>query len=164
MAHLGRHKFKAKKKKAPEKSARTLRARLPATGVIWALRAQSRKKVLKMSPWALSAPGVQKVQNGVENESKSTIFQLFRLVFDSVLDFLGPGSRGPGDSFSDVFSDFGPEGPKAEPCSRQTGSQRVPLVTSDTRKSGKSPAQHRSERRNIKFFARTPFKFFARRP
>ena len=39
-----------------------------------------------MSSWALSAPGVQKVQNGVENEPNSTIFHstivtLFRLRF-----------------------------------------------------------------------------------
>ena len=37
-------------------------------------------------------PGAQKVQNRVEKESKSTIFQLYRLFFDSVLDFLGPRS------------------------------------------------------------------------
>ena len=47
---------------------------LPATGVIWALRAQSRKK--SENPNA-SRSGPQKVQNGVEHESKSSIFQIF---------------------------------------------------------------------------------------
>ena len=48
----------------------------PATGVFWALRAQSGKE-FKISSRGLSAPGVQTVQSGVKNESKSTIFQLF---------------------------------------------------------------------------------------
>ena len=41
-----------------------------AIGVVWALRAQSRKKNQKMGPRGLSAPGIQKVQNRVKNESK----------------------------------------------------------------------------------------------
>ena len=41
----------------------------PATGVIWALRAQSCKESRKMSSRALLAPA-QKVHNGVEKESK----------------------------------------------------------------------------------------------
>ena len=38
-------------------------------------------------------PGAQKVENGVEKELKSTVFQLFWLFFDSVSNFLGPGSE-----------------------------------------------------------------------
>ena len=48
-----------------------------------------------MSPQRLSAPVSQKVQNGVENESKSTIFQLFWLVFGSVWDFLDTWGERP---------------------------------------------------------------------
>ena len=44
---------------------------------------KSKKKTENESP---ARP--PKVQNGVENESKSIIFQRFWLVFDSVLDFL----------------------------------------------------------------------------
>ena len=40
------------------------------TGRLWALRAQSRKKNPKMSPRGRESQGVQKGQNGVENESK----------------------------------------------------------------------------------------------
>ena len=39
---------------------------------------------------ALSASGPNKVQNGVDKESKSTIFSTILTLFDSVLDFLGP--------------------------------------------------------------------------
>ena len=42
----------------------------PATGVIWALRAESCKQSSKMGSRALPpGPGAQKVQNGVEKES-----------------------------------------------------------------------------------------------
>ena len=63
----------------------SLRKLLPATGVIWALWAQSWKKSRKMSSRGLSAPGPKKSKNGVEKESKLTAFQsiltLFRLRF-----------------------------------------------------------------------------------
>ena len=46
----------------------------------------------------------RKVPNGVENESKLTLFQLFWLFFDSVWDFLGPrGREAPGTRFG-LFS------------------------------------------------------------
>ena len=53
---------------------RALQKLLPATRVIWALRAQSWKKSRKMSS---RGPGAQKVENGVEKESKLTVSQLF---------------------------------------------------------------------------------------
>ena len=64
-------------------------------------------------------PEAQKVQNGVEKESKSTIFQLFWLFLDSVLDFLGPGAL-----FRTLFATFGPKGPN-DPCSGQKFSQSL---------------------------------------
>ena len=39
--------------------------------------------------------GAQKVETGVEKESKSIVFQLFWHFFDSVFDFLGPGAERP---------------------------------------------------------------------
>ena len=50
------------------------------------------KKNRKMSPQRHSDSGPPRVQNGVENESKSTSFQQFWLVLDSVLDFLDTAS------------------------------------------------------------------------
>ena len=50
----------------------------PATGVIWALRAQSWKKSRKTGP---RGPGAQKVENGVEKVEKQSILTLFRLRF-----------------------------------------------------------------------------------
>ena len=71
-----------------------LGTRLPATGVsTLGPSGPKSKRSLKMSPRGLSAQGGPKVQNGVENESKSTIFYLFQLVFDSILDFLDPRGR-----------------------------------------------------------------------
>ena len=48
----------------------------PATGV---LRASGRKLQIEFENGFLGppGPGAQKVQNGVEKESKSTVFQLF---------------------------------------------------------------------------------------
>ena len=40
-------------------------------------------------------PRAQKVENGVEKESESTVFELFWLLFDSVFDFLGTGAERP---------------------------------------------------------------------
>ena len=40
-------------------------------------------------------PRTPKVENGVEKESKSIVFQLLWLFFDSVFDFLGPGAERP---------------------------------------------------------------------
>ena len=62
-----------------------------------------------------SGPGVQKVENRVEKESKSGNSNSFSNFFDSFstlfLAFWAPGPEGPGNSFSTV-SNFGPEGPK----------------------------------------------------
>ena len=78
---------------------RVLRKLLRATGVIWALRAQSLKKSRKMS----SRGGPQKVEKGVEKESESTVFQLFWLFFDSIFDFLGPGAERPQELIFGLF-------------------------------------------------------------
>ena len=45
-----------------------LRSSSPATGVIWGLRAQSRKNSPKMGSWGREVPGVEKV----EKESKKS--------------------------------------------------------------------------------------------
>ena len=78
------------------------------------------------SPRRLSVEGAQKVQNGVENESKAAMFlKQFRLVFGSVLDFLGPLCReAPGTHLRMFLSTLGPEGPN-DPSSRQTGFQNL---------------------------------------
>ena len=99
-----------------------LRKLLPATGVIWALRAQSWKKSPKMSSQGLSAPRSKKSRT----ESKKSQNRLFFNYFDSFSTpfstFWVPGPRGPGNSFSDSFSNFGPKGPN-DPCSRARESQ-----------------------------------------
>ena len=80
-----------------------LRKLLPATGVIWALRAQSWKESRKMSSRGLSAPGPKKSQT----ESKKSQNRLFFNYFDSFSTpfstFWAPGPRGPGNSFSELF-------------------------------------------------------------
>ena len=92
----------------------------PATGIIWALRAQSGKKSPKWVPRAFRLLGAQKVPNGVEDESKLTTFQLF---FDSIWDFLGPQEpKGSRNSFRTLFATLGPKGP-SDPCSRPKFSQ-----------------------------------------
>ena len=59
-------------------------------------------------------PRAQKVQNGVENEPKSTVSQQFNY-FDSFSTpfstFGAAKARGPGNHFR-IISNFGPEGPK----------------------------------------------------
>ena len=56
-------------------------------------------------------PGAKKAENGVEKESKSTVFQLFCLFFDSVFDFFGPrGREAPGTHFRTPFPTLGPSG------------------------------------------------------
>ena len=81
----------------------------PATGVIWALRAQSWKKSRKMSSRGLSAPRPQKSQTESKKSRKTVDFDSFSTRFST---FCAPGPRGPGNSFSDSFSNFGPGGPK----------------------------------------------------
>ena len=54
-----------------------LRKLLPATGVIWALRFQKLEKESENEFLGPLSPRAQKVENGVEKESKSTVFQLF---------------------------------------------------------------------------------------
>ena len=48
-------------------------------------------------------PAAQKVENGVEKESKLTVFQLFWLFFDSGFDFLGPGAERPRELIFGLF-------------------------------------------------------------
>ena len=57
-------------------------------------------------------PGAQNVENRVEKESKSTVFQLFCLFSDSVCDFWGPGAERPPGTHSNSFSNCGLGGPK----------------------------------------------------
>ena len=101
-------------------NSQELRKLLPATEVIWALRAQSCKESRKMSSQALSAPGSKKSRT----ESKrvnyfSTILTLFRLRFG----LFGPwGRQGPGTHFPTLVVTLGPKGPN-DPCSRQKFSQ-----------------------------------------
>ena len=90
----------------------------PATGVSHlGPRGLKCQKESEMSARGLSAPGAQKVQNGVENKSKfdcfSTILILFRLRFGL---FGPPGQRGPGHSFRTLFATLGRKGPN-DPCS-----------------------------------------------
>ena len=99
--------------------AKVLRSFSPATGVIWALRAQSPKKVRKWVPRS-SQPRGSKKSKGVEKESKLTIFVDF---LDSFSTFSTPGAERPGNPFSDFFWTLGPKGPN-DPCSRRRGSQR----------------------------------------
>ena len=98
--------------------------RLPATGVIWALRAQSRKKVRKGVPGASRPRGSKKSQT----ESKTSQNRLFFSYSDSFSTpfwtFWTPGAERPRDSFSDFFLTLGPKAPN-DPCSRQTDSQRA---------------------------------------
>ena len=56
-------------------------------------------------------PRAQKVANS-RTRVKIDCFSTFRLFFDSVFDFLGPGAERPRNSFSDSFSNFGPRGRK----------------------------------------------------
>ena len=67
----------------PSHSIPTLDSLLIIVGVLWPC-------------YRGELPRPLKVQNGVANKSKSPIFQLFWLFFDSVLDFLGPRGREPG--------------------------------------------------------------------
>ena len=81
------------------------------------------KKKSEMSPPAPLGPGVQKVQNGVENESRSTIFKTILTRFGLRFGLLGPrGREAPGTNFQICFSALGPKGPN-DPCSRQMGSK-----------------------------------------
>ena len=52
----------------------------------------------------------------------STLFQLFRLFFDSVLTFWDPGAGRPRELILNSVSNFGPEGPK-NPSGGMEGSQ-----------------------------------------
>ena len=72
-----------------------------------------------MGSQPLSARGPQKIQNGVEKESRSTIFQLFWLFSTPFWTFCAPGPKGPGNPFSNSICNFRPEGPN-DPRSGQT--------------------------------------------
>ena len=74
----------------------------------------------------------------------STLFQLFRLFFDSVFNFLGRGAGRPRELIFNSISNFGPEGPKnssggiegsqqkthflEEPSELKTGTARTALA------------------------------------
>ena len=51
----------------------------------------------------MSFRGDQKVENGAEKESRSTVLQLFELFFDSVFDFWALGREAPGTHFRTLF-------------------------------------------------------------
>ena len=90
----------------------------PATGIIWAFRAESCKWSLEMGSRALSAPGPQKSKT----ESKKSQNRLFFNYFDSFSTpswtFWTPGPRGPGNPFRTLFATFGLKGPN-DRCSGQ---------------------------------------------
>ena len=67
---------------------------------------------LNMSSRGLLAPGSKKLKRESKKWKFSTLFQLFRLFFDSVLTFWTPGPEGPGNSFSTPFPTLGPKGPR----------------------------------------------------
>ena len=94
----------------------------PATGVIWALRAESCKQSSKMGSRALPAPRPKKSRTESkksQNRQFLSILTLFRLRFG----LFGPrGREGPGTHFRTLFATFGPKGPN-DPCSGQKFSQ-----------------------------------------
>ena len=98
----------------------TSRKLLPATGVVWALRAQSWKKSPKLSSWGLSAPGPKKSKTESEKSQK-------RLFFNYFGSFSTPFSTcwAPGTHFRTLFSSLGPKGPN-DPCSSSMDSQELP--------------------------------------
>ena len=76
-----------------------LRSSSPATGVIWALRAQSPKKVRKWVPGA-----GRKSRKRVEKESKIAYFSTFWTLFRLFFDFFDPrGREDPGTHFRTFF-------------------------------------------------------------
>ena len=75
----------------------------PATGVIWALRAQSWKKSPRMSCRGLSAPGSKKSKTESKKSQNSIVFQLFWLFFDSGFDFLGFRAERPRELIFGLF-------------------------------------------------------------
>ena len=89
-----------------------LRSSSPATGVIWALRAQSSKNNPKCVPRASPPRGSKKskraYQKRVQKEKKQSILDCF-LTFLRL--FRPRGREAPGTHFRPFF-DFGPEGPK----------------------------------------------------
>ena len=72
-------------------------------------RPKVEKRVRKCRP---VGPVAQKVENGVEKESKWTVFTYFDSFSTPCLPFWAAGPRGTGNSFLDSFSNFGPEVPK----------------------------------------------------
>ena len=96
----------------------SLRKLLPATGVIWALRAQSWKKSWKMSSQNRPRGKKSKTES---KKPKLTVFQLFWLFFNSVFGSLGPGPR---THFPTLFPTLGPEGPN-DPFSRARESPNI---------------------------------------
>ena len=95
-----------------------MRKPLPPAGVIWALRAQSRKKSPKKSSRGLSAPGPKKSKTESKKSQiiqKQSILGLFRLRFG--LSGPAPTLRGPGNSISDSSTSVAsPRNPKAFVC------------------------------------------------
>ena len=74
---------------------RVLRSSSPATGVIWALRAQSPKKVHKWVP-RVSRPQALKKSKECKKRSELTVFRLFGLFFEI---FDPWGREAPGTHF-----------------------------------------------------------------
>ena len=81
----------------------TLRSSSPATGVIWALRAQSPKKVRNCVAGP-SRPRVPKSRKRVEKESEIDYFWTFWTLFRLFFDFFDPrGREAPGTHFRTFF-------------------------------------------------------------
>ena len=96
---------------SPEQT-RHLRSSSPATGVIWALRAQSPKKSEKGFPGPLG-PGVEKVEKESKKSPKIDYFWTFWHSFSTLFRlFRTPGAERPQEPLLGLFLDFGPEGPK----------------------------------------------------
>ena len=76
---------------------------LPATGVIWALRAQSWDLSPKMSSRGLSAPRPKSSKMESKKSQNSWKNSLFWLFFDSIFDFLDPGAERPWELILGLF-------------------------------------------------------------
>ena len=96
--------FKASAKLPNRPGFVLLRKHLPATEVIWPFGPKVGKRA---RPQGQKKSKTESKKS--QNSSKTVDFDSFSTPFWT---FWAPGPRGPGNSFSDSFSNFGPEGPK----------------------------------------------------
>ena len=126
----------------------------PATGVIWALRAQSWKKNPKMSSQALSIPRPKKSKTE-SNKSQHRLFFNYLDSFRLRFRVLGAaGLRGPGTHFRTLFPTLGPEGPN-DICSWQklaAGPKRGSLKSAGKRQESATFLQHSLFNVAVQFF------------